>query len=92
MRWALRDSSQITELACQGNSYPAIRKKVQNQETELLLLASKSRSLNGNLEIMMPHPYSYCLQSHTAPAKLTSNKIACPASSTLATMELVAGY
>lgn len=86
-----RDGSQMTELACQGTSYPAIIKKVENQETALELLAPDTHSLNSNLEITMPHPYSCCLQNHTAPASLASARIAWPAASTLTTMELVVG-
>lgn len=84
-----RDGSQMTELACQGTSYPV--KKVENQETALELLAPDTHSLNSNLEITMPHPYSCCLQNHTAPASLASARIAWPASSSLTTMELVVG-
>lgn len=86
-----RDGSQMTELAWQGTSYLAIIKKVENQETALELLAPDTHSLNSNLEVTMPHPDSYCLQNHTAPASLASARMAWPASSTLTIMELVVG-
>lgn len=83
---ASRNDSQKTELACQETSYHGIIKKVENQETAMEF------SLHSNLEITMPHWYSSCLWSYTAPAWPASAKPACPVSHALSPMELVTRY